>query len=244
MRGAGREPGRDPRQAAPRARGAERSGAELSGGLTRAPGLGVRSGEARAASRGKGPRRRRRALVERGEDRPARAKTGRPAPSGPSGAHAARRGGQPGEAKKRPGTKARDAERRGAGRAPGRDPRRRRRAPVERSRAERSGGPTRAHGIGVRSGEARAARRGRIPPAAAPRARGARAGRPAGRPEKAIREHEELALQESVQRATQKQLGGAGVFARYKANRAEIKGARSSNAASDDACCNQSNAES
>jgi hypothetical protein len=232
-RGAGRAPGRDPRQAAPRTRGAERSGAELSGGPTRAPGLGVRSGEARAASRVKDPRRRRRALVERGEDRPARAKTGRPAPSGPSGAHAARRGGQPGEAKKRPGTKARDAERRGAGRAP-----------VERSRAERSGGPTRAHGIGVRSGEARAARRGRIPPAAAPRARGARAGRPAGRPEKAIREHEELALQESVQRATQKQLGGAGVFARYKANRAEIKGARSSNAASDDACCNQSNAES
>jgi hypothetical protein len=38
-----------------------------------------------------------------------------------------------------------------------------------------------------------------------------------------------------VQRAKQKQVGGAGVFARYKASRAEIKGAMSSNAASDDA---------
>ncbi len=58
--------GEGPPAAAPRAP------AERSGGPTRAPGLGVRSGETRAARRGKGLRRLRRALVERSEDRPAR----------------------------------------------------------------------------------------------------------------------------------------------------------------------------
>jgi hypothetical protein len=67
-------PGEGPPAAAPRA-----SGAEIPPGPT-GPDSRVRSGEARASRRGKAPRRRRRALVERSEDRQARcpAREGRP----------------------------------------------------------------------------------------------------------------------------------------------------------------------
>jgi hypothetical protein len=51
---------------------APRTPAERSRGLTRAHGLGVRSGEALAARRGKDARQRRRALVKQSENRPAR----------------------------------------------------------------------------------------------------------------------------------------------------------------------------
>ncbi len=59
-------------------------------------------------------------------------------------------------------------------------------------------------------------------PAAAPRAREAEAGRPAGRPEKAKPSPEDRTSKESVQKAKQT-LGGAGVLAKHAANRAEIR---------------------
>ncbi len=153
-------------------------------------------------------------------------------------AHAARRGGQPGEAKSRPGTQARDAERRSAGRAPGRDPRRRRRArPRSGPGAGRSGGPTRAHRPWMRSGEARAVRRGRDPPAAASVARGAER-RPAGPLAGQIRPYGARGTGPARVRAEcqQRQLGGAGFLARHAANRAENKvsrGDRGSNGCAD-----------
>ena len=95
-------------------------------------------------------------------------------------AHAARSVGSPyDEGEPDPGTRSRGAERWSAGRAPGRDPRRRThvggaasRAPAERREiggAEDRAGPADPEGVGRGAGRAA----GRDPPAAAPRARGA-----------------------------------------------------------------------
>ena len=122
-------------------------------------------------------------------------------------AHAARSVGSPyDEGEPDPGTRSRGAERWSAGRAPGKDPRRRRRAPragegptaadPRRRRREprargaegdrRSGGPSGASGPGGRRSR-RGPRGGEGPPGGgAARSRsGAKTGRPAGRPEKA-----------------------------------------------------------
>ncbi len=99
-------------------------------------------------------------------------------------AHAARRGGQPGEVKSRPCTQARDAESRCAGSAQGRDPRRRRRARL-RSGVEDRPGSAGSKCVAARRGPRAGAR---TPGGGAARSwSGAKAGRPAGLPDKAIR---------------------------------------------------------
>ena len=64
---------------------------------------------------------------------------------------------------------------------------------------------------------------------------GAKTGRPAGRPEKAMQGPRNRSCKKSVQRA--KKLGGAGGLARYAANRAENSGngARSETSTAKDA---------
>ena len=176
---------------------------------TQAHGPGVRRGGARAARRGRAPgdgaerrapgrdpRRRRRAIrVGPGDEARVRLPVPRrggwaPIPRRAARqaqrphAHAARSVGSPyDEGEPDPGTRSRGAERWSAGRAPGRDPRRRThvggaasRAPAERREiggAEDRAGPADPEGVGRGAGRAA----GRDPPAAAPRARGAeRAG--------------------------------------------------------------------
>ncbi len=120
-----------------------------------------------------------------------------------------------------PGTQARGAERWGAGRAPGEPPPAA--APPARG-AEIRPGPTRTECVAARRGPRAGAARG----AAAALVERSEDGPARGPAQEGHTRQEELALQGSVQRAKQGQLGGAGVLAWSTANRAKIKGARSS----------------
>jgi hypothetical protein len=91
-----------------------------------------------------------------------------------------------------------------------------------------SGDPTRAHGarrgLGLQSGEARAARRGRVPPGDQALAERGRDGQARGPAREGLGEHEELPLKGSVQR-TGKNWVGQGFYPGTQVTGLKSKGA-------------------